>query len=251
MVTIASARIDENGNVHGGKGGDQTGKEVCTQEFYQHKKGWNCLRFKDAEKGNALSGFMIAICNNEHIGYNQYKRNELFEKIKNGELPQDINENCNTDCSATIRSLLWLGGIHVHDFTTADEKETLLATGQFDLITNVNENMLRTGDILVTKTKGHTVMIIDTNGNTAVGSQNAESGIEIGKTYTVTASALNVRKSANISAEKVTRAELTANARAHSTGSGALKQGTRVTVQGIKNGFVKIPSGWISARYLK
>ena len=39
-VIIGSARIDENGNIHGGKPGDQTGREVSTQAWYQHRKGW-------------------------------------------------------------------------------------------------------------------------------------------------------------------------------------------------------------------
>lgn len=37
-LIIGSARIDENGNLKNGKAGDQTGKEVCTQSYYMHKK---------------------------------------------------------------------------------------------------------------------------------------------------------------------------------------------------------------------
>ena len=33
-VLIGSARIDENGRAHGGKAGDQNGKEVSTQNWY-------------------------------------------------------------------------------------------------------------------------------------------------------------------------------------------------------------------------
>ena len=33
-VKVGSARIDENGKAHGGKAGDQTGKEVSTQNWY-------------------------------------------------------------------------------------------------------------------------------------------------------------------------------------------------------------------------
>ena len=46
-VKIGSARGDENGGAHGGKAGDQTGREVSTQNWYKHSKGWVVLRAKD------------------------------------------------------------------------------------------------------------------------------------------------------------------------------------------------------------
>ena len=46
-VKVGSARIDENGKAHGGKAGDQTGKEVSTQNWYLHSKGWRVFRAKN------------------------------------------------------------------------------------------------------------------------------------------------------------------------------------------------------------
>ena len=46
-VKIGSARIDENGKAHGGQAGDQTGKEVSTQNWYLHSKGWRVFRAKN------------------------------------------------------------------------------------------------------------------------------------------------------------------------------------------------------------
>jgi hypothetical protein len=253
MVTIASARIDENGNAHGGKPGDQTGKEVCTQKFYQHKKGWDCLRFKNAQVGNDLAGFMLEICNNKHIGYDQYHRNDLFNEIKKGKLPQSINHDISTDCSATIRSLLAIAGINTPDFTTANEKAVLMATGQFEYIPNVSEGMLRVGDILVTKKKGHTVMVVGTDNKTSTSNHANSSAnrFEIGATYKVTASALNVRREPNASAHKLSKSELTKNAQAHANENGALKNGTKVTCQAVNGDWVRIPSGWICGNYLE
>ena len=253
MVTIASARIDENGNAHGGKPGDQTGKEVCTQKFYQHKKGWDCLRFKNAQVGNDLAGFMLEICNNKHIGYDQYHRNDLFNEIKKGKLPQSINHDISTDCSATIRSLLAIAGINTPDFTTANEKAVLMATGQFEYIPNVSEGMLRVGDILVTKKKGHTVMVVRTDNKTSTSNHANSSAnrFEIGATYKVTASALNVRREPNASAHKLSKSELTKNAQAHANENGALKNGTKVTCQAVNGDWVRIPSGWICGNYLE
>ena len=47
MVKIGSARIDENGEAHGGKAEDQTGKEGAIQARYKHSEGWRVLRAKE------------------------------------------------------------------------------------------------------------------------------------------------------------------------------------------------------------
>lgn len=40
MVQIGSARLNESGKTTGGKAGDQTAREVSTQAWYMHIKGW-------------------------------------------------------------------------------------------------------------------------------------------------------------------------------------------------------------------
>lgn len=55
-VIIGSARIDERGKASGGKAGDQTGKEVSTQNWYKHSKGWVLLRPKDRKGGENRAG---------------------------------------------------------------------------------------------------------------------------------------------------------------------------------------------------
>ena len=60
MATIASARIDENGNVHGGKAGDQTGQEVKFIFFLFVKCGSEWLlnnKFRFKEKADTINGF--------------------------------------------------------------------------------------------------------------------------------------------------------------------------------------------------
>ena len=46
-VMIGSASIDENGKAHGGKAGNQTGRELKQQAWYAHSKGWRVFRAKD------------------------------------------------------------------------------------------------------------------------------------------------------------------------------------------------------------
>lgn len=80
-----------------------------------------------------------------------------------------------------------------------------------------------------------------------------KSPYEIGKTYTIDVnSALNVRKGAGKQYDLVGYSGLTEDGKNHAYSTGALKNGTRVTVQDVKvindkNVWVKIPSGWICA----
>lgn len=69
-------------------------------------------------------------------------------------------------------------------------------------------------------------------------------------TYRVTADALNVRYGAGTGYAKVAYRNLTTNAKAHAYSNGCLKRGTYVTVSQAKNGFGKIPSGWVSMSWL-
>ena len=81
-VKVGSARIDENGKTHGGKAGDQNGKEVSTQAWYRHKKGWRVLRCKSADKADKIARAMQAACDNANIGYDQYQRDTLYNLAK-------------------------------------------------------------------------------------------------------------------------------------------------------------------------
>lgn len=71
-------------------------------------------------------------------------------------------------------------------------------------------------------------------------------------TYEVTASDLSVRDGAGTEYRRKTYNELTANAKQHDYDKdGCLNKGTRVTVYEWKNGWARIPSGWVSGEYLK
>ena len=71
-------------------------------------------------------------------------------------------------------------------------------------------------------------------------------------TYKVTAkSGLYVREGAGTNYDIVPKNKLTKNAQEHAKSNGALRYGTRVTVKEWKNGFARIPSGWVSGDYLK
>lgn len=90
---------------------------------------------------------------------------------------------------------------------------------------------------------------VESGGGTAVSGSGGGSNISAG-TYTVTASALNVRTGPGVNYSKKSYSQLTANAKAHAYSNGCLKQGTRVTVYECTNGWARIPSGWVSTAYL-
>lgn len=167
MVIIGSARIDENGHASGGQAGDQNGKEVSTQKYYTHEKGWNVLRAKEPQVREAIAQNMTWACANNNIGYDQGQNQTLYQTAKPvGFNCSLVGTPCETDCARLVRVCVLYAGVNVADFYTGNEKEALLATDAFDLINaKLPEELLR-GDILVTKTKGHTVVVL-TNGANA------------------------------------------------------------------------------------
>ena len=170
-VTIGSARIDENGHATGGKAGDQTGKEVSTQSWYKHSKGWRVFRCKDPDKAAKIASAMSAACKNAKIGYDQNQRLTLYNLAKNvGFDPGKVTTACETDCSALVRVCMAFAGIMVANFRTTDEAKIILASGMFVELTaskyTDGSAYLRKGDILVTKTQGHTVVVL-TDGSKA------------------------------------------------------------------------------------
>lgn len=165
-VYIGSARIDERGKISGGAAGDQTGKEVSYQAWYLHSKGWVVLRAKDAEIRNKIAYAMKAACDNNNIGYDQSNRLGLYESVKNyGFDPAKCVVLTETDCSALVRvCVCYASGKNIPNFNTSSELSVLKATGLFDVYTDdahcKSSSNLLPGDILVTKTKGHTVAVI-------------------------------------------------------------------------------------------
>lgn len=155
-VIIGSARSDEYGRITGGAAGDQKGgAEVSTQNFYVHSKGWYVIRAKSDTYANKIAERMRAACANNNIGYDQTGR---LGVINNG-----INTKTKTecDCSSLVRACVKEAtGKDPGNFVTSNEASILQGTGLFMPTKTYYSGMtLYTGDILVTKTKGHTVIV--------------------------------------------------------------------------------------------
>lgn len=161
-VIIGSARIDENGKAHGGKAGDQTGKEVSTQNFYNNSKGWYVLRPIDVEHAQKIAKAMSDACKNKHIGYDQYERNGVIAWLKNGYKIAEIDENTECDCSSLVRACIYEATRKdVGDIYTGNLADALEKSGLFHDRKSVSFPIeCYNGDVLVTKTKGHTAIVI-------------------------------------------------------------------------------------------
>lgn len=166
-VIVGSARIDENGRATGGKAGDQTSKEVSTQSWYLSSKGWRVFRAKDPAVAEKIAQCMERACANSHIGYDQSQRNSLYsEAAKVGFDTAKVTKDVETDCSALVRVCCAFAGITSlpADFRTGNMPKNLLATGAFVELTGSKyteqSSYLGRGDILVTKTSGHTVVVL-------------------------------------------------------------------------------------------
>lgn len=121
---------------------------------------------------------MKSACANNKIGYNQAKRNTLYNLAKQvGFDPAKVTTACDTDCSALVRVCCAYAGVSISDFTTPTQVAKMIATGAFDKLTDskytTKAAYLKTGDVLVTKTQGHTVVVLSdgtsAEGNTGAG----------------------------------------------------------------------------------
>ena len=164
---IGSARHDEFGNIIGGKAGDQlqtndtfldvTG-EVSAQLMYTHKKGWYVLRPKSDALACKLAYAMLVACNNKNIGYSQICARKCYDIATATPI--------NMDCSVTVRSCIKdASSVDVGNFSTENELTVLnkskLFEEKIDYITG--KTKLYAGDVLVTRSKGHTAIVIASN----------------------------------------------------------------------------------------
>ena len=161
-VMIGSAR-SSYGNTS--PGDQNNGREVSTENWYLHSKGWVVLRAKDPRVRERIAVAMERACANNDIGYDQSTRLTLFNNVKDfGFDPARTTKKVNTDCSALVRVCVHYAGIEVDNFITSNEVSKLMATGEFDKFSDdehckSSDHLLR-GDILDTRTKGHTVVVL-------------------------------------------------------------------------------------------
>lgn len=181
-MRIAQASIDERGQAHGGKAGDQNGKEVKISNWYSYgKSGWDVvIRPKDRNKAHKMAEAMKAACANDNIGYDQWERESLLTEVKKvGNDFSKITTPTETDCSALVATVIVATGTPEEKMRnkgrsnkladTSNLKSLCAASGEFTILTEkkylTSGDYLLEGDIILNE-KNHVVIAIE-NGSKA------------------------------------------------------------------------------------
>ena len=168
-VKIGHSSIDENGKIAGGQSGDQTGKEVCTRDWYD--KNWDyVIRCNDPAIAEKIAASCEAACNNANVGYDQNQRNSLYlEALK---VNMDLSKvgKCECDCSSLASICCVCAGIPADALyiggnmkTTRNIKDALVKTGKFTVFTDASytksDKKLKRGDIIC-KAGSHVIIVL-------------------------------------------------------------------------------------------
>jgi hypothetical protein len=202
MVKIGHAYSDENNAARGGKVGDQTGKELLVQDWYN--KNWAAVfRAKDTKVAEKIALAMEQACANNNIGYDQGQRTTLYKQAEKQKWNlAKITEKCECDCSSLVSVCVNAANIKVSkDMYTGNQMTVLSNTGKFEILTTakylIKSDYLRRGDILLGP--GHTAVVLS-NVVTELKTESARSfSKDFAGIYKVTAHSLNVRQGAGIS----------------------------------------------------
>lgn len=131
MVIIGHAAQDENGSIDGAIVGDQTGKEIRTQEWYRRSGGWGVyLRPLDPIAADKAASFVEAICADDNYGYSQPNRSSGYKAIiANG--GRIAGAKGNFDCSSLCFAAYQYAGLQVDSGYTGNLERLFMATGKF------------------------------------------------------------------------------------------------------------------------
>lgn len=113
---------------------------------------------------------MLDACNNDNIGYDQGERSTVISQLEKYGSLKKIATKTEADCGTLVRACCIQAGFDTGNFNTASEGAALEKTGMFESKKSVTSSTeLFDGDILVTKTKGHTVIVVSGNPRTSEG----------------------------------------------------------------------------------
>ena len=176
-VKIGHSSIDENGKARGGVAGDQNGRELRTQNWFNGN--WTVvLRPKSAEIAEKMAKACEAGCANNKIGYDQNQRNTLRTQARAaGWDLSKITVACECDCSSFMTVCaeaadVNMGGAYTggNAPTTSNMRKKFKATGAFEVLTErkylSGSDYLKRGDVLV-REPGHTIMVLSNGAKAA------------------------------------------------------------------------------------
>lgn len=167
-MKIAQASIDERGKISGGKAGNQSGREL---NISTNNSKWEyAIRAKDPKVRKNIPIIAKAGVNNRRIGYNQARRNDLWNQAKHFLCIGGIYINTSCDCSSFVTTVLELAHYSINGkwlpldisnncLTTSNMRSKLLSTGLFEVIKNPNKEDIQVGDVLLNESKHCSIVI--------------------------------------------------------------------------------------------
>ena len=169
-VMLGYAAKDERGSYSGGSAGDQTGKEVYVNGWYD--QSWTeVLRPVDPQLAENIARQCENACANNNIGYSQSDRNTLLTQAKRaGYDMSKITTPCNCDCSSFVSAVCVCCGLPEATFfpggngcVTSTIGPACLSTGKFRQFTDSKytkqKDYLKRGDILCNR-NAHVVIVL-------------------------------------------------------------------------------------------
>lgn len=230
---ISNCGSDEHGKTHGGKAGDQTGKEWRIRPWYD--RPWKCiLRYKGEAVADMIADLAILSAENDKIGYDQWERDTYWKYLVKADYhPENIKAVCESDCSAGVMAIVKATGYRLGIKALKDVNEKLTCRGMrkalekagFEVLDAkkylTSEKYLQRGDILLNDTAHTAIEVGDgkvknqkdtqkptekpqekpTSSNKLINKLQParELSIALRGSYEVTASTLNVRYGADSS----------------------------------------------------
>ena len=166
---ISNCGSDEHGKTHGGKAGDQTGKEWRIRSWYD--RPWKCiLRYKGEAVADLIADLAILSAENDKIGYDQWERDTYWKYLVKADYhPENIKAVCESDCSAGVMAIVKATGYRLGIKALKDVNEKLTCRGMrkalekagFEVLDAkkylTSEKYLQRGDILLNDT-AHTAI---------------------------------------------------------------------------------------------
>ena len=145
MIKVGSARSMSLGN----------DGSVSEQPFYIHPKGWLVIHARDKNHRHSMALDMRNACANNNLTYSQPQREEIYKRGTDAKVPTKCD--CSSLVTQIIRECITCS---MKNSTTYDLALNCKLTGLFDVYDYIDgKTKLWNGDILVTKIKGHTVIV--------------------------------------------------------------------------------------------
>ena len=174
---VVNASLDENGHISGGQPGDQTGREVRVQGWYN--RPWNLmLRYPNQTVAAYAAECAAKLANSNLVGYNQNRRMTLYNKLRQYNWDVDAyiasGDLTEVDCSSFVYTVYALALPEIRyngDAPSTSEMRDAFTDWGFTAYTSdiylTSPDYLVDGDVLVYE--GHHTVIAYDPGETPPG----------------------------------------------------------------------------------